>query len=274
MIRVIWLCFILQSIFPLSYSRKVYTDIYNFIKVFDEYVRTGVIPMTTEDVPVLFEEENQLRDRNESYCKGWCRDWISSQRRYKYKTHIACNNNDKFSSKCLYPAMLEMFPDRKDHILSRHNSIRNRAALGTLGEQASQMPALKWDDELARLASLNVKKCEFGVDFCFDKENFEHFGQNIAIYDTSYGPVNYTLLIDEMLRSWQRNEKKFSKMISDEVDRVGCAAIEYQVDLIRHKFHFTCNYNTYAVNPSYPYFKGPAASQCRNGTHHKYRDVS
>lgn len=59
-------------------------------------------------------------------------------------------------------------------------------------------------------------------------------------------------------------------MISDDVDRIGCAGIEYQYGFGSHKFHFTCNYNTYAVNPAYPYFKGPAANKCVHGADNKY----
>lgn len=62
-------------------------------------------------------------------------------------------------------------------------------------------------------------------------------------------------------------------MISDDVDRIGCAAIEYQQGFGNHKFHFTCNYNTYAVNPSYPYYKGSAAKKCQFGSHFKYEGL-
>lgn len=62
-------------------------------------------------------------------------------------------------------------------------------------------------------------------------------------------------------------------MISDEVDRIGCAASEYQFGAGSHKFHFTCNYNTYAVNPSYPYHKGPAADRCQVGPDTKYEGL-
>lgn len=153
---------------------------------------------------------DDLKLKNESYCKGWCRDWIPSQRRYNYKNHIACNNNEEFSKNCVNPGMLEMFPDRIEHIVSRHNTLRNLIASGQMKpkfQEASRMPVIEWDIELARLASLNAKQCKFEVNFCFDKYNFEHFGQNIAIWDTSYGPVNYTLLIDEMIRNWSKNDK-------------------------------------------------------------------
>lgn len=204
MVRAVLFLIILQFICHLAYSRSYHGDYSLEYNEIESYSTEG-LPITTQKLHV-----NQPINRNQSYCKGWCRDWIHSGRRYQYKKHIACNNNEEFSSGCLYPAMLEMFPDRIDHILSKHNSIRNLIALGQMKpkfEEATRMPLIKWDNELARLASLNVKKCKFEVDFCFDKENFEHFGQNIAIWDTSYGPVNYTLLIDEMLRNWSRNDK-------------------------------------------------------------------
>lgn len=199
------LLFLILHQFSFSYSNS---DL-NFL---DVLYSNEVNTFTTEGVPFVAHSNriDQSKTKSESYCKGWCRDWLPSERRHKYKKHIACNNNEDFSSSCKYPGMVEMFPDRKAHIISRHNSIRNNIAIGQMKpkfEEAARMPLIKWDDELARLASLNVKKCKFEVDFCFDKENYEHFGQNIAIWDTSYGPVNYTLLIDEMFRNWQRNEK-------------------------------------------------------------------
>lgn len=62
-------------------------------------------------------------------------------------------------------------------------------------------------------------------------------------------------------------------MISDDVDRIGCAAIEYQDKLDHHKFHFTCNYNTYAVYSSLPYYKGPVGNKCEYGSHSKYEGL-
>lgn len=206
MIRILLLCFLLNF----TNSRLVPSDPDPFAISYDD----EFFAFTTEGPFLVSVEGTQPPTNKESYCKGWCRNWIPSKRRYIYKSHIACNNDMTFSQKCLNPGMLEMFPDRIAHILSRHNAIRNTVAIGQLKpkyEEAARMPKLRWDDELARLAEMNVKKCEFEVDFCFDKDNFEHFGQNIAIWDTSYGPVNYTLLIDEMLRNWQRNEKYFIK---------------------------------------------------------------
>lgn len=197
MIRLILFSAILIQI---SYS-TTFVD----VETFDIW-KDHEIPFGTTENPFI----NIQTNKTESYCKGWCRTWEQSKRRYRYKKHIACTNSNDFAYRCINPGEIVMFPDRINHILHRHNKIRDTVASGQLAPkfpEAWAMNLLKWDNELAYLASLNAKTCHFEVDFCFDKYNFEHFGQNIAIWDTSYGPVNYTLMIDEMIQHWQKDTK-------------------------------------------------------------------
>lgn len=55
-------------------------------------------------------------------------------------------------------------------------------ALGKLPgyPKAVRIPILRWDDELAYLAELNVRQCQMNHDQCRDTDKFRYAGQNLA----------------------------------------------------------------------------------------------
>lgn len=75
-----------------------------------------------------------------------------------------------------------MSTKRKNLILRLHNRLRNKVALGKLPgyPKAVRMPILRWDNELAYLAELNVKQCEMKHDECRNTDKFKYAGQNLA----------------------------------------------------------------------------------------------
>lgn len=75
-----------------------------------------------------------------------------------------------------------MSAKRKNLILRIHNRLRNKVALGKLPgfPRAVRMPMLRWNDELAYLAELNVQQCQMRHDQCRNTDKFKYAGQNLA----------------------------------------------------------------------------------------------
>lgn len=64
--------------------------------------------------------------------------------------------------------MIKITPDIKAAIVDVHNKWRNQQAMGKTPhyQPAVRMATLTFDDELAKLAELNVRTCQFGHDQC------------------------------------------------------------------------------------------------------------
>lgn len=58
-------------------------------------------------------------------------------------------------------------------IVDVHNKWRNQQALGQTPnyESSARMLTMKWDDELSKLAEINVRKCDFESDACINTRN-------------------------------------------------------------------------------------------------------
>lgn len=126
-------------------------------------------------------------------------------------THFACNNSGAFASTC--PTGREVVPmttTRINLILNLHNSLRNTVALGkqtgclngaTL-PPASRMATIRWSQELADLALLNVKQCQMKHDACHNTAEFKFSGQNLAISSNSRIFKDPDVVIDGLTRAW------------------------------------------------------------------------
>lgn len=68
---------------------------------------------------------------------------------------------------------IKITPEIAAAIVSVHNKWRNQQALGQTPnyEPAVRMATMTYDDELAELAELNVRKCEFEHDSCSNTGN-------------------------------------------------------------------------------------------------------
>lgn len=73
------------------------------------------------------------------------------------------------------------------------------------------MATIQWDDELARLATLNVMQCRMQHDECRNTPRYRSSGQNIAW--RSYYNIEYTQkqVLEDALTDWF-SEYKYSDM--------------------------------------------------------------
>ncbi|XP_011179041.1 antigen 5 like allergen Cul n 1 [Zeugodacus cucurbitae] len=208
--------------------------------------------------------------------------------------HIACDNDGDFASDCRNPAMVELTKDIQKAIVNAHNKLRNRVARGTnVFKPACRMATMKWDDELAELAALNVKQCKMRHDECHDTKAYEYSGQNLA-WRTIY-ELNATAVSLQMVNMWSSEMKHtqmkyidsypsryngpaighFTVMVADRNIRVGCAASTYDESGQSYKsFLFTCNYaTTNMIN--FPIYKScsVAASGCKAGKNPIFKNL-
>lgn len=100
-----------------------------------------------------------------------------------YRAHIACESSWEFDTSCPADRQLEELKQNEiDLILREHNAFRNKVALGKQkgfrsGKRrikfhfsvfskknknfpATRMATMTWNEELAKLAELNVKQCK------------------------------------------------------------------------------------------------------------------
>lgn len=170
--------------------------------------------------------------------------------------------------------------------MSQHNSLRNKLAGGTMTSRggtfpsASNMSVLKWDDELAKLAELNVKQCTMNHDQCRSTLKFKDAGQNIFYTSWSQKRTQKKPLIKEGIQAWwtehedfilhevdkyegqSRGVLHFTAMSLDYQTHVGCAISMYDYHTSGDTFLFTCNYSSWTWMSQAIYKKGTPCSKC------------
>ncbi|XP_063705347.1 antigen 5 like allergen Cul n 1-like [Culicoides brevitarsis] len=183
-----------------------------------------------------------------------------------------------------------MSTKRKNLILRLHNRLRNKVALGQLSgyPKAVRMPMLRWDDELAFLAELNVKQCEMKHDECRNTDKFHYAGQNLAYIG---GGNSNAERIKALVRKWFEEYKDanssfidkyrrhpngkaighFTAMIQDRTDTIGCAILRHTKN---SHFFLACNYSFTNMVKDKVYTKGQkSCSKCRTGCNAIYKGL-
>lgn len=110
----------------------------------------------------------------------------------------------QFAATCPATAkMVTITEDLKQIIVDTHNEKRNFIAGGgdPRHRPASRMATMQWDDELASLASLNVKQCELSHDECHNTNEYRYSGQNLAWFGFS-GAVDHAYRLKEAVEFW------------------------------------------------------------------------
>ncbi|XP_017017967.1 venom allergen-1-like [Drosophila kikkawai] len=210
--------------------------------------------------------------------------------------HIACNNNGAFSSNCSTspaPRAVNFNAKQKTLIVKLHNTLRNNLASGKLTKYkpAKRMATMRWNNELATLAALNVKQCEMKHDACHNTKTFKASGQNLALFGSS-GDISTTAmakLIRDSVNAWW-NEKKdasqaimakypsnysgpqighFTAMAQEKNTHCGCAAAFYVKDGWSY-YLMACNYATTNWIGQPVYQAGTKASGCKKGANANY----
>lgn len=178
--------------------------------------------------------------------------------------------------------------------MGQHNHYRNLIAGGGVSKlkPACRMATMKWNDELAYLASLNVKSCQIRHDACHNTDAFSWSGQNLAFIgifknlnqtsnamrsvDLWYGEVKDTTqaYIDAYPANYDGPAiGHFTVMVADRNTDVGCAISTYSVEGKAYKaFLMACNYAATNVIGIKMYNScSIPASKCTTGVNPNYK---
>ncbi|XP_061392228.1 antigen 5 like allergen Cul n 1-like [Musca vetustissima] len=214
-----------------------------------------------------------------------------------YGTHVACGHNGQFDKTCPSDAALVNIDQTlQNRIVAAFNEKRNFIAGGGDPQHypACRMATMEWDDELAKLAELNVKQCRMNHDDCHNTLSFPVSGQNLA-WMTYFDTPNIQRFIDgsiqmwynelkdssmKYIRSYQRHEQNavighFTAMVADRNYRLGCAAATYtESGKDYSSFLFACNFAFTNVlkQPIYTDCAKPAMD-CQTGVNPKYPNL-
>ncbi|XP_064544954.1 antigen 5 like allergen Cul n 1-like [Drosophila montana] len=211
-------------------------------------------------------------------------------------THIACQNSGAWSSSCPTspaPYIINMSQDLREFMVATHNARRNRLALGELAGyiSARRMALMRWNDELASLAELNVKQCVRQRDACHNTDRFRNSGQNIALFgyegEASSRTDQYLLtqavtnwwqerdnadmaVIDSYPSNWSGDSiERFTLMAQQRNIALGCAAARFFKNGL-NQFLLACNYAVDNVAGQPVYVSGPVGAGCQTGMNVNY----
>uniref|UniRef100_A0A1I8MZI0 Venom allergen-1 n=1 Tax=Musca domestica TaxID=7370 RepID=A0A1I8MZI0_MUSDO len=224
-------------------------------------------------------------------------DYCNSSLCPKGDTHIACKNTGKFHSKCSKDAAkVQIGANLQQIIVNAHNNKRNFVAGGNIGKfkPACRMATMKWDPELAKIASYNVLQCEMSHDKCRNTAKFKFAGQNLA-WRSFTGTPNVQQLLIASINAWYAEQKytkwsqlqsyppnykgpaigHFTALMGERNIAVGCAASTYSTPGVGYKtFLVACNYATTNMLGK-PIYTGcsKAAASCKAGKNPKYPNL-
>ncbi|XP_013107180.2 antigen 5 like allergen Cul n 1 [Stomoxys calcitrans] len=207
---------------------------------------------------------------------------------YGFEGHIACNNTGGFAPICASDVkIIPIRPELQEAIIFRHNLYRNAIA-GGWGQYkpAAHMALTRWNPELARLAELNVRRCDAEHDLCRNTNDFNFAGQNIGViyhrgndFDAEQTALHQidTWFAESDLASMDTiNEYRtpedgtqigsFTGMVQEMGNQMGCAILQQTVieDIVQQIL--TCNYSYINIEGLPVYIPGEPGSKCTTGT--------
>lgn len=213
------------------------------------------------------------------------------------KRHVACGHDGSFAADCpTGRTLFKIDPQIRMFIIHLHNEARNRLANGSVSgfESALRMPTVEWDDELAELAELNAKSCQFKHDECRNTNLYRQAGQNLAL---GYYPVPTDIfdILEKLTNLWFNEFKDanqqvmdeynnlpnatighFTQMVSDRTTKIGCGIVIYPKKVSGFTFKvvlYACNYSITSIFGQPVYRKGSAAASCTTGTNPYYESL-
>lgn len=213
------------------------------------------------------------------------------------KKHVACGHDGSFAEDCpTGRTLFKIDPQIRMFLIHLHNEARNRLANGSVSgfESALRMPTVEWDDELAELAELNVKSCQFKHDECRNTDLYRQAGQNLAL---GYYPVPEDIfdILEKLTNLWFNEYKDanqqvmdeydnlpnatighFTQMVSDRTTKIGCGIVIYPKKVSGFTFKvvlYACNYSITSIFGQPVYRKGPAAASCVTGANPYYESL-
>ncbi|XP_061397349.1 antigen 5 like allergen Cul n 1-like [Musca vetustissima] len=211
--------------------------------------------------------------------------------------HVACNHTGKFDSTCSKDAaMVQIGQTLQNIIVNVHNNKRNFIAGGKVAKfkPACRMATMRWNPELAKIASYNVRQCKMSHDKCRNTQKFKFSGQNLA-WRSFTGTPNFQELTRASINAWYSEFKDtkwehlqshpsnyngpaighFTALMGERNIAVGCAASTYSTPGVSYKtFLIACNYATTNMinNPIYNGCAKPAA-KCTTGKNAKFPNL-
>ncbi|KAL9696120.1 hypothetical protein quinque_015405 [Culex quinquefasciatus] len=237
----------------------------------------------------------ELSSGENSVYDAYCREDLCLQYdqfgRLVQKKHVACGHDGSFAEDCpTGRTLFKLDAQMRAFLIHLHNEARNQLANGSLEgfEPASRMTSVVWNDELAKLAELNVKSCKFKHDECRNTEEYRQAGQNLAF---GYYPLDDNIfdVLEKLTTLWFNEYKDasqavmdefenppnatighFTQMMSDRTTEIGCALVIYPQKLSGFTFKvvlYACNYSLTNIYGQPVYRKGAAAAErCARGT--------
>ncbi|XP_037938014.1 antigen 5 like allergen Cul n 1-like [Teleopsis dalmanni] len=182
----------------------------------------------------------------------------------------------------------------RNAIVKKHNQLRNQVAGGSISgyRAATRMATVRWNNELAKLAVLNVKQCVMKHDQCRSTNSFKYAGQNLANsawYGTtktvrSLAMQHIQMWFDEYkdasmsyINSYSNptNGKKighFTQMVQEKATHLGCGILRQQKGRFSYQF-IACNYAYTNVLDQAVYNSGTVASSCTTGRNKNYKNL-
>ncbi|XP_023032546.2 antigen 5 like allergen Cul n 1 [Drosophila willistoni] len=210
--------------------------------------------------------------------------------------HLLCKDNGKYNYDTCPPKATRLVTMSKEYInkiLHLHNFFRNLVALGKVGKmpKAARMSLLQWDTDLANVAEVAVRQCQFESLKCASTINYPSTGQNEAI--KMYFCVTPTFdIIEDHITFWlahsdltsaedliepnfsDKNTSYFLQAVRDRADRIGCAAIRYIIpNLVYLLFRcvYSCGISMCSMhNPVYEIAQKTSGQNCRTGMSPEY----
>jgi hypothetical protein len=189
-----------------------------------------------------------------------------------------------------------MTDEIKKIILNEHNKLRNKFALGKQPgfKPAKAMATMRWNDELAYLATLNAIKCDFNHDECRATDEYKYAGQNLAIRKKYPSKPETIQGIKDAINDWYKEFGNatqadldkvpltldgpvvghFTQIVSDKADSIGCGATRYispSNGINFNALQLSCDYSRTNLGGQPVYISGSTpASGCKTGTNPQY----
>ncbi|XP_068149937.1 venom allergen-1 [Drosophila tropicalis] len=259
-----------------------------------------VLATAQQVVPIGFLATNKSLTENVSSRPGENNPYCVSSLCPRGKRHVACEKSfNNYHRSCMHEPQFVNLTGHVDKILKYHNEWRHRLANGnnvTL-PRAARMVVMHWSDELATVASYNVRMCQARHDDCRNTHNFTHSGQNIIVFNMTRLVQDelleslYPELLSIGVRNWwsehnnmtrtdvelypcdkkrQQYYQHFAVMALESNSHVGCAAVRYVIKDVTY-FKVTCNYakDTVCGQPIYSF----RTVGCLTGVNAKYKSL-
>ncbi|XP_039154181.1 antigen 5 like allergen Cul n 1-like [Drosophila simulans] len=201
--------------------------------------------------------------------------------------HIGCNSSGSWSPKCgKEPKIIDVPNHIQKFILHYHNTYRDIVAGGQLHRLpiAARMLKLKWDHDLAFLASILVKRCDLQpTDHCISTEEFSSPSYHV-VYNKFKAKQDTFRIVRSQLNAWYDQYKKvsasslfggfstdkkeighFLRMIVGPSNRLGCAIASTEKDGWTHQW-LGCLYScSPQKNPLLYEYSGKPGEYCTTG---------